>query len=408
MESSIGILLKGYPMFLEKFRKQQTDVIETTLLLQKTYVIKGKEAAKLFYDQNLFIRKKATPKRFQKTLFGEGGVQGLDGDQHRHRKALFMQYMNAESLDKIESIFTRHWMQALNGWETKNKIVLFDEAEKILMQTACEWTGVPLPEETIDLHTNQMSDMIDASGGVGWRHYKGRIARTKAEKWIEQLIDEIRSGKTTVSKNSILYGFTFHKTLKNKLLPSRIAAVEIINLLRPIVAIARYIVFGAHALHENPDYVTRLQSNKKMIHWFVQEVRRHYPFFPFIAAKTVKTFTWNDVQFKSNKKVLLDLYATNHDESLWNEPGRFYPERFANHKENPYDLIPQGGGDFNNNHRCAGEWITIRLIEKSLCLLVSRMAYRVPPQDLSIALNRIPATPRSRFKMTDVKERILK
>jgi fatty-acid peroxygenase len=52
--------------------------------------MQGEEAAKVFYDENKFKRKKAAPKFVKKTLFGQGGVQGLDEDRHRHRKQLFM------------------------------------------------------------------------------------------------------------------------------------------------------------------------------------------------------------------------------------------------------------------------------------------------------------------------------
>lgn len=38
----------------------------------------GPEAVRLFYDPRRFVRRSATPKAIQKTLLGEGGVQGLD------------------------------------------------------------------------------------------------------------------------------------------------------------------------------------------------------------------------------------------------------------------------------------------------------------------------------------------
>src|SRR5690554_5242428 len=122
MESSVGILTKGYPYFKDKFEKKNTDIIKTRLLLQTAYVIKGQEAARLFYDNEYFRRKKATPKRFQRTLFGEGGVQGLDGEQHQHRKGMFMHFMNNESVDVIESHFTRNWETALDEWINQDHI----------------------------------------------------------------------------------------------------------------------------------------------------------------------------------------------------------------------------------------------------------------------------------------------
>lgn len=397
MESSIGIITKGYPYFKEKFEKEGTYIIKTRLLLQRAYVIKGHEAARLFYNNEYFRRKKATPKRFQKTLFGEGGVQGLDGEKHLQRKSMFMQHMNDESLQRIESLFATNWNKAQKEWARHENIVLFHEAEQVLFKTACEWTGVPFDGEDAGKLTSLLSAMIDASGGVGWRHYKGRHARSKAEHWLKQIIIEVRHGKRKVSSDSVLKNFIYTTDTTGNLLPSGIVAVEILNLLRPIVAIARYIVFIAHALHKNADYAEKLKVHKELNHWFVQEVRRYYPFFPFVAAKTVKSFNWHKVHFKKNTRVLLDLYSTNHDDNLWPEPDKFNPYRFQGNNIDSFNLIPQGGGDFNTNHRCAGEWITIRIMEKSLDLLVNQMKYTVPPQDLSIAQNRIPAIPESRF-----------
>ncbi len=58
----------------------------------------GPEAARLFCDPNLFVRQGAMPKAIQKTLLGEGGVQGLDGRPHRHRKHLFMSLMSPDQI----------------------------------------------------------------------------------------------------------------------------------------------------------------------------------------------------------------------------------------------------------------------------------------------------------------------
>lgn len=335
-------------------------------------------------------------------MFGEGGVQGLDGEQHQHRKGMFMHFMNNESVDVIESHFTRNWETALDEWINQDHIVLFHEAEKVLLKTACAWTGVPLTEDEAGKRAGQLSAMIDASGGTGWRHYKGRLARSEAENWLSTVVVEARQGIKPVPSDSILHHIVYHTGLTGNLLPSRIAAVEIINLLRPIVAVARYLVYLAHALHENQVFTEPLKTEKKLNHCFVQEVRRHYPFFPFVAAKTVKSFDWHGVRFKKNTRVLLDLYSTNHDGKLWPEPNKFDPYRFREQSVNSFNLIPQGGGDFHKNHRCAGEWITIRLMEKGLDLLINKMKYNVPPQDLTISLSRIPAIPKSRFIMSGV------
>lgn len=405
MESTPGIFFKGYSYFHDQFVEKKTDIFETRLFLKKAIVMRGEEAAKIFYDTDKFTREGATPKRFKKTLLGEGGVQGLNGEEHAHRKKMFMQVMNEDSIDHLEQAFEDHLDRAIESWEKKGEIVFFEEIEKVLFHAACDWVGVPLKnKKEAHKHKEELSQMIDGSGGVGPRHQKGRKARKNAEKWIMNLVAEKRRKEKKSPGNSILSQFSFHRDLKGKLLKKKVVAVEILNLLRPIVAIARYITFAALALHDHPQYRERLRKDQnKLDLYFVQEVRRFYPFFPFVAAKVKEEFQWQDVKFKKGRRVLLDLYATQHHEKIWTNPTVFYAERFATWDGSAFNFIPQGGGDFIGNHRCAGEWITINLTRIALESLVIKMTYDVPKQDLEFDLSRIPAIPKSRFKMENVK-----
>jgi fatty-acid peroxygenase len=101
--------------------------------------------------------------------------------------------------------------------------------------------------------------------------------------------------------------------------------------------------------------------------------------------------------------VILDLYGTNHDPRSWEEPGTFRPDRFRDWNGSPFNLIPQGAGDFQNGHRCPGEWITIELLKSAVRLLTTEVSYDVPEQDLSIDLTRMPAEPKSRFVIRNVR-----
>src|SRR5690606_8806230 len=96
--------------------------------------------------------------------------------------------------------------------------------------------------------------------------------------------------------------------------------------------------------------------------WFVQEVRRFYPFFPAAAAVVKQDFVWQGYTFPEGRRVMLDLYGTNHDPRAWESPETFSPERFSAWPDSPFTLIPQGGGDHFSGHRCAGEWMTIELM----------------------------------------------
>ena len=115
----------------------------------------------------------------------------------------------------------------------------------------------------------------------------------------------------------------------------------------------------------------------------------------FVAALVKEDFVWKKYTFTAGARVLLDLYGTNHGPLLWEEPEKFYPERFQDWDGSPYNFIPQGGGDALENHRCPGETPAIELIKRSLCLLTENMTYSVPQQDLDIDFSRVGGKPGS-------------
>lgn len=93
IDSTLFLVFEGYKFISHRCQRYQSDIFQTRLLFKPTICFKGEEAAKVFYDPEKFTRQKAAPKRLQKTLFGQGGVQGMDGDAHRHRKEMFMSLM---------------------------------------------------------------------------------------------------------------------------------------------------------------------------------------------------------------------------------------------------------------------------------------------------------------------------
>ncbi|RYL88827.1 cytochrome P450 [Sporolactobacillus sp. THM7-4] len=406
LDNSLALLNEGYLFIRNRCRQLQTDIFQSRLLAQNVICMTGPEAAELFYDEERFVRKGAAPKRVQKTLLGQNGVQGLDGAVHKHRKHMFMKLMSPERLKDIVSLTKKQWMKTSKKWEEKEHIILFDEVQEMMCRIACEWAGVPISDSEVKERANDLGEMVDAFGAIGPRHWRGRNARAKSEQWIEGIIKQIRNGQINPPEDTAAYVIAWHRELNGKRLEPGVAAVELLNIVRPIVAIATYIVFSAHALHEHPEYLDPLRSGEgQFVQPFVQEVRRFYPFTPFVGARVRRDFTWKKYIFKSQTLVLLDVYGINHDSRLWERPDEFLPERFNNREGGHIDLIPQGGGDRDNGHRCAGEWLTINVMEASLHFLSNQLDYQVPVQDLSISLSRIPTLPASRFIISKIRQR---
>ncbi len=402
IDSSLSLLREGFLFIPNRCKKFNSDIFQTRFLGFKAICLHGQEAAQVFYDPEKFVRKKAIPKPIQKTLLGENGVQTLDGAAHRHRKEMFMSLMTPQSIHQLKELVAQNWLNYLAKWEKMNQVVLFTEVQEIFCRAACAWTGVPLAEE-VKKRAQDFTAMVDAFGAVGLRHWRGRRARSRTEKWVMKLIKKVRDHQVTVTESSPLAVIAWHKDANGQLLDLHLAAVELMNLVRPIVAIAWYVVFAAHALHFNPPVWPKSGPDQEAeLERFVQEVRRFYPFGPFTGARVRTTFEWNGYQFQPGTLVFLDIYGTNHDARYWENPDTFWPDRFRNWNGSPFNFIPQGGGDYLTGHRCAGEWITIELTKTALTFLTQGMTYQVPQQDLSFSLSRMPTYPKSKFIISQV------
>jgi fatty-acid peroxygenase len=403
-DQSIALLREGNAFISNRCNKFNSPIFQTRLLLQKTLCLRGRAAAELFYDQDKFSRQGAAPGRLQRTLTGKGGVQGLDAEQHHHRKAAFMSVMSRENLARLMTLFDTCWAEHAENWQRSDDSVrLYEAVNCVFFEAACRWSGIDISHIDRQKRTQQMVAMIESPASIGPLYIKGILARKRAEKWAVNLIREARNKPDPLNCDAALYVFANHNTLEGALLDEKVAAVDLLNVIRPIVAIGRYVCFAALALYENPHEKRKLSEGKDddFLH-FVQEVRRYYPFFPFAAALVKRDFCWQGYAFEKDTRVLLDLFGTNRDAGMWTEADAFVPQRFVDRKDDAFDFIPQGGGNYDQNHRCAGEWLTIDLMKRALRMLVLNMQYTVPQQDLTVDFTAMPPLPKSGFCISDI------
>lgn len=373
-DSSLNLLREGYRFISNRCRDWDTDLFEASLLGERVVCMTGAEAARVFYDSSRFIRSGAVPGRVLRTLMGRGGVQTLDDEAHRKRKQLFLAALAPAEVGRLKRLFEETWTAALGDWQWEPELRLFDEVQLLLCCAACRWLGLPLDKER--RLARDCGAMVDAFGAVGPRHWRGRFGRLRSEHWLKKRLPRLQD-------SSVAGQF------RDSLPDEKTAVVEILNLLRPIVAIATYITFTALALY-------RYGREDVQPEWFVQEVRRFYPFTPLLGARVRSPFDWAGYAFEENQLVLLDVYGIDHDPRLWTAPDEFRPERFREQRTD-WNFVPQGGGRPETGHRCAGEAVTVELMKVGYDFLRHRFRYAVPEQDLSFSLRRMPTLPRSRF-----------
>lgn len=404
VDSTLALLREGYRFISNRCRRHGADAFETRLMLQRAIFVQGEDAARMFYVPGRFSRKGALPLTTLKLLQDKGSVALMDGDAHRRRKAMFMSLMTPAALARHADLLEAEWHVALERWEGMQQVRLLGEVQAILCRAVCRWAGVPLEAGEVPAVTRELVAMVEGAGSVGPRNWRGMRLRAQAERRIREVVRRTWAGELEPPPGSALEVIARHRGLDGQPLDLDAAAVELLNVLRPTVAVAWFVTFAALALHQHPIWRARILAGEDGDrHLFVQEVRRFYPFFPLVAGRAREAFTWRGQELAAGTWVILDLYGTDHDPRIWGDPENFRPERFEGWNGSPYSFIPQGGGGFHTGHRCPGEWLTIALLERAVELLASAMRYEVPPQDLEVDLGRMPAEPRSRFVVEKVR-----
>jgi fatty-acid peroxygenase len=371
-------------------------VARVRVLGQRAVGLCGQDAARFFYDEDHVKRHTAIPWPVQNTLFGRHAVHTLDGDAHRCRKSIFLKAVTPAA-DEVAGHVAAAWDDAVASWEPGRALVLFDEAARIITRGMCRWAGVPLPENDVPAVARDLVSMVDGFATPGPRHWKARAARRRREAWLGRLVTGVRDGSVTPAGGSALEIVSNHRELDGEELSPRLAAVELLNVIRPAVATCWFVAYAGHALHRWPEYRQRLASGAVgFANAFAHELRRFYPFAPFIGGRAVRDLTFRGEPVPAGALVLLDLWGHNHDEQLWGDPYAFRPERFLGREVGPFELAAQGMGDVYANHRCPGESAVVAML-RTLAVRLARLDYTVPAQNLSISLRRVPAKPTSGF-----------
>lgn len=386
-DSTLAFLREGYPFFSRRFAQCGSDMFRTRLMLTPVTCMRGALAARLFYAERSLTRRGAMPATAVTLLQDYESVQTLDGPAHRDRKAAFLGLRDPARVADARALFAEVWTRRLSG-AAGREIALLDFSAAALTETALRWCGLDAGEDDVARRCEEMTAMIEGAGGVGLAQLRGQRLRARSERWARGLTE-----RRFADPDGPLAAVLAHRGAGGARLPRAVAAVEALNVIRPIVAVSRFVAFAGHALATAPALRDELRAGTEgMRRSVAQEVRRFYPFFPAIGARTRERVTLMGVVFEPGDWLLLDIYGTNRHPKEWPDPDAFLPQRFLSRDWRESPLCAQGAGDVAEGHRCPGEDLTIALLTEAVGLLAEgpfEWTGRPPP----VRLDRMPAAP---------------
>ena len=374
--------------------QQAGDWFEARLLGRRALIVRGRAGVKTFYDPQLVTRKGSLPAPIRLLLFGPGAIHALDGGAHRERKKMFLSIVAGDGPARLAAELDGRFGEALADWQRRGEVGLFDELASLYGQAALAWAGIEISDESANRLSRELALIVDGFGIRGTNYPRAVLARVRAHRWAKAMVDRVRRGDETTPSGSAL-----DVIARSTLTPTE-AATELLNVVRPTVAVAYFGAFAAHALARHPSSRQRLaQGDHDELRAFEHEVRRYYPFVPLLAGRLRRDLQWDRGELRPRDWIILDVQGTNRDPDNWADPDEFRPERFldqSGHVIEPdaWEYVPHGGGHVESGHRCPGESLAAAILEVTLERL-SRVDLDV--ETLEVPTLRIPSRPPHRM-----------
>lgn len=387
-DRTLSLLRHGYRFWEVMRERLGSEIVRARFAHERVTAVRGSAAAEFFYEQPGTERSSALPTVLVGPLFGSGPVHLLDGDPHAHRKAMFTGLLDGVASADVAARVGRLWDERVPAW--RGTVDVFDEVGAIVFEAGCAWIGIPLEDEDITARVRDMLAMVDGFGAPTARNLRARRARRRTDAWVTGLVQRSRDGD---HRGTPLDLVAQHRDSAGDLLPAHTAAVEVINLIRPLVAVTWLASGLLRALADNPHVGADLVDGTVSPFAVANEVRRTQPFVPFLGTRARQDLTWDGIVVPRGSLLVLDVWGTNHDPRLWRDPHAFDPGRFEFTPVTPYNLVPQGGGYRDTGHRCPGEDLTMAVLV-TLVERVARMSWRL--EDPPPGLRRMPPEPHQR------------
>lgn len=367
------------------------------LMGHRALVVRGPEGAALFYDESLVERSGVVPKPLANLLFGPGAVHGLDGEPHRCRKDVFLGSWGAREVQELGDLVEAALVHAVDTWPGRLPVRLHTEFARVYGEAVLQWVGVEEDPGRAALLSLDMARVVDGFGGSPVAYLRGVLARRRLDRWATGVVTDVRAGRRPLPASGILRALADGDGAD---LEASVAGVEMLNVLRPTVAVSWWGVYAAGAILSHPEHGRRLADGgaREARLAFAQEVRRLAPFVPALAGRLRRDLTWGGVTAAAGDRVVLDVPGINRDPRAWPQPGAFLPARFVGVAPGPFDLVPQGGGP-PRGHRCPGEDVALTILDRTL-LVLSRTGFSA--RGGPTRLHRIPAESPGGLMITEV------
>ncbi|MBT1676578.1 cytochrome P450 [Curtobacterium aurantiacum] len=428
LDDSLSLLTRGYGFGAHLWRRTRPGAraVGFRLLGRPALLVRGAEGVGLFYDGDRTARHGAMPAIVQRTLFGVGSVHSLDGPEHHHRKATFVDVAyEDEQVRRLAPLLTAEWAAERDSWIAGGTRSAYDAAVGAIGRAVMRWAGLPGTPAAKTRWAARLAQIVDGFGvPYSTEYLQAVLNRHWSDRHARRLVEAVRGGRLTPEPHTALYEWAWHRDPSGALLPARLAGIELQNSIRPAIAVARFVAFAAKELHDRPEWRARIAAESAaaadiddgprvdgqhvdgprvdgpLAVAFAQEIRRTAPFVPMLPAWATTDVELDGERLPAGGRVVLDITGTDTDERSWDRAGAFDPSRFlgVDDFEAITTFVPHGGAEVATGHRCPGEKVAIAALAAAVSVL-SDPRVTILDDGLQVDRRRLPTKPASGGKV---------
>ncbi|MFD5214905.1 cytochrome P450 [Microbacterium sp. NPDC058345] len=403
------LLIRGYDFASHIWSRVQEGARSAPMRLlgRDAILVRGSEAVRLFYDERLIARHGAMPAFVQEVLFGHGSVHSLDGAEHRHRKATFVDVAyDDDHAARLLPELEREWRAERDAWLEGGRRSAYTAAVGAFGRAVMRWAGLPGTPAAKTRWSRRLAQIVDGFGApYSPAFLLALFHRSWSDRHAGRLVRAVRDGRLAAAEGTALHEWAWHRDRQGHLLDERLAGIELQNVIRPTIAVARFVAFAAKELHDRPAWRERIAAETSergtltggaLAVAFAQEIRRTAPFVPMLPGWALADVEFDGQRVPSGGRVVIDIQGTDLDAGSWARPREFRPERFIGRTdyEELTAFIPHGGGDVAGGHRCPGEKLAIAGLATAIAAL-SDPRVTILDDGLDVNRRRLPTKPSS-------------
>ncbi|MEC4818797.1 MAG: cytochrome P450 [Scytonema sp. PMC 1069.18] len=404
------------PEFIKSHQKQYGEIFKTYLFGRQTVVTLGAEANRFLFTNEKQYLSQGYP-HSANVLVGRGSLVTQSGSEHQTRRKIIAQAFQPRVLTAYLSTLEAITQTYLHKWEQEGTFTWYPYLRRYTLQAACQFlVGRDADNDFLEWYETWGKGIFSIPLDLPWTTF-GRAMHSRSQllAYIDKIVHQRQQDTTSnhdalgillqarddegnslssqeIKEQLLTLLFAGHETLTSALsslcllLPQHPEVLEAARQEQKQLPISGALTF------EHLKQMTYLEQ-------VIKEVMRLIP--PAFGAfrKVIKPFELNGYLIPQNWYVLYLCGPTHQDSSIYIEPERFYPQRFApgraEDKQKTFGYIPFGGG----MRECIGKEFAKLEMKLFAALLIREFEWELlPKQNLDLVM--LPTThPRDGLKV---------